>query len=139
MAHGHRHGGRAPRAARPGPGAEALGLPPLPAIADGVPEAILGADAKLLGGWQPGASLGPLVVRASHSAVTTAITAAGDEGKVLLVGLLKASGVNGAIDLGPGKLTGGFGGRRDGNGATGNLGFNAGAISAGAFGRLATG
>ena len=117
----------------------ALGLPPLPAIADGVPEAILGADAKLLGGWQPGASLGPLVVRASHSAVTTAITAAGDEGKVLLVGLLKASGVNGAIDLGPGKLTGGFVVDDDGNGATGNLGFNAGAISAGALGRLATG
>jgi hypothetical protein len=117
----------------------ALGLPPLPAIADGVPEAILGADAKLLGGWQPGASLGPLVVRASHSAVTTAITAAGDEGKVVLVGLLKASGVTGAIDLGPGKLTGGLVVDDDHKGATGNLGFNAGAISAGALGRLATG
>jgi hypothetical protein len=118
---------------------KALGLPPLPAIADGVPEAILGADAKLLGGWQPGASLGPLVGRASHSAVTTPCTAAGDEGKVVLGGLLKASGVTGAIDLGPGKLTGGLVVDDDRKGATGNLGFNAGAISAGALGRLATG
>lgn len=118
---------------------EALGLPPLPAMADGVPRAILDGDLRLLAGWQAGGSLGPLVVRASHSAVTTALTAAGDEGEILLVGLLPAVGISGGLDVGPGKLTGGLEVDPDRRGATGHLGFAAGAITAGALGRVATG
>ncbi|QIK67272.1 hypothetical protein G7072_13770 [Nocardioides sp. HDW12B] len=112
---------------------EALALPPIPGLDAGLARTIFDGDPRMLAGWRTEAPLGPLAMRAQHTAVTTARA----QGEALLVGLLPASGLAGALDAGPTKLRGGFLVDADRRGATGHLSFNAGAIAAGALGRLA--
>ena len=53
------------------------------------------------------------------------------------MGLLPASGLSGALDVGPARVMGSFLVDPDRNGATGHLSVNAGAVAAGALGRIA--
>jgi hypothetical protein len=111
----------------------ALALPPLPGLGDDLARAIYSGDPRMLSGWRVAAHLGPLAMRAQHTAVTTTTA----QGQTLLIGLLPATGLSGALDAGPAKVSGGFVVDDDRNGATGHLSFDAGAVAAGAVGRLA--
>lgn len=113
--------------------ASALGLPPVPGLADGIARSVLTGDHRLLSGWRADAPLGPLALSAQHAAVATARA----QGEQLLVGLLPASGVAGVLDAGPVRLKGSFLVDDDRNGATGHLSVSSGAVAAGALGRLA--
>jgi hypothetical protein len=110
----------------------ALALPPLPGLAEDLARAIHDGDPRMVTGWRIDAPLGPLAVLAQHTAVTTARA----QGQALLVGLLPASGLSGALDAGPVKLSGGFRVDPDRAGATGRLALNAGTVAAGALGSI---
>jgi hypothetical protein len=111
--------------------ASALGLPPLPGFADGIARAVLGGDHRLLSGWKADALLGPLAVSAQHDAVAVTV-----QGGSLLIGLLPASGVAGVVQAGPARVVGGLLVDPDREGATGHMSLNAGAVAAGALGRI---
>jgi hypothetical protein len=118
---------------------KSLDLPPIPGLANGLPQAIIAGDAKLVAGWQPAAALGPLVVRAAHTAVTTRLLAAAGQSRPELIGLLPASGVVGELDVGPARVTGAFVVDPDDAGATGHLALATASFTAGALGRVEMG
>ena len=111
---------------------KALALPPVPGLGEGLAGAVMQGDPRLLAGWRTAGPLGPLALRAQHSAVSMV----GEHGRAFLVGLLPASGVQGALDAGPTKLSGRFQVDPGRELATGHLALTGGAVAAGALGRL---